>query len=310
MGDTTHIGWCDRTFNPWIGCTKISPGCKNCYAETLMDKRYHKVEWGPEGTRVRTSESYWKKPLKWNGIGWLQCQNCSWRGEATSCGVTPRGRLCCPLCSRSILLPTRQRVFCASLADVFEDKPELVEWRKDLFKLIRETPGIDWLILTKRPENIKEMMLDCSDYDWEYSNIWFGTSVENQLTAEQRIPHLLSLPAWITFVSVEPMLGRVDLRKLSLPGVYIDSLGRSRFDYGADGLGVGAPIRKGIDWVICGGESGPGFRSMDPEWAFHLASQCFLAGVPFFMKQMGGHPDKRDQVHDIPPHLFSQEFPR
>jgi protein gp37 len=129
MAENSNIEWTHHTFNPWIGCTKVSDGCKNCYAENLMDKRYGRVKWGPQGTRVRTSEANWKKPLKWN-------REAEAKGE-------------------------RHRVFCASLADVFEDKPdqpEMEQWRLELLELIIKTPYLDWLLLTKRPENVRGMV--------------------------------------------------------------------------------------------------------------------------------------------------------
>jgi protein gp37 len=147
------------TFNPWLGCTKVSDGCKHCYAETLMDKRFKRVKWGPAGRRERTSAANWRKPLAWNK-------------EAKE-----QGR--------------RAKVFCASLADVFEDKPdqpEMAEWRDDLFSLIGQTPYLDWLLLTKRPENVHEMIersnshsySDAGMWFYAHSNVWIGTSVETQ----------------------------------------------------------------------------------------------------------------------------------
>jgi len=130
--ENSKIEWTDHTFNPWIGCTKVSAGCKNCYAEAFMDKRLKRAKWGAQGTRVRTTEQYWKKPLAWNK-------------KAEKAGV-------------------RQRVFCASLADVFEDHPaqreEMAQWRTDLFNLISETPWLDWLLLAKRPGNVLAMVPD------------------------------------------------------------------------------------------------------------------------------------------------------
>jgi protein gp37 len=126
MGENSKIEWTDHTFNPWIGCTKVSDGCKHCYAEALMDKRYGRVKWGPQGTRQRTSADNWRKPLQWN--------------------------------KQAVKEDKHYRVFCSSLADVFEDNPQLTEWRADLFNLIAETPNLDWLLLTKRPENINRMV--------------------------------------------------------------------------------------------------------------------------------------------------------
>jgi len=127
--ENSKIEWTDHTFNPWIGCQHVSPGCDHCYAETLMDQRYGKVQWGPHGQRRRTSEDYWKKPIRWNGHA---------RTFKEQHGHRPR-------------------IFCASLADVFDNKVP-AEWRSDLFDLIRQCRGLDWLLLTKRPQNVKKML--------------------------------------------------------------------------------------------------------------------------------------------------------
>lgn len=238
MGENTHIEWCDHTFNPWIGCSKVSPGCEHCYAEKLMDKRMGKVKWGPQGTRLRTSDANWRKPVAWNR-------------KAAEAGVM-------------------HRVFCASLADVFEDRPEVVGWRSELFELIRATPNLVWLLLTKRPENVMSMAGSIP------YNVWLGTSVENQATADERVPHLLGCPAALRFVSVEPLLGPVDferggwslLRRLESP--------RRKVHW-----------ERGVDWIIVGGESGPKARPMHPQWARSIRDQCREAGVPFFFKQWG-----------------------
>lgn len=241
------------TFNPWAGCQKVSPGCKHCYAETLMDTRYGKVKWGPDGTRVRTSDANWRKPLAWN----RQAEK--------------EGR--------------RLRVFCASLADVFEDREEVAPWRADLFKLIEKTLMLDWLLLTKRPENIEPMLraittpggtLDA----WRllgtgyYSNVWLGTSVENQEAADERIPKLLAAPAKVRFLSCEPLLGPVDLSWYVAPQFAADD---PRHE----------PWRNGIEWVIVGGESGPQARPMHPDWVRTIRDDCQGTGVPFFFKQWG-----------------------
>jgi len=194
MGENSKIEWCDHTFNPWVGCSKVSTGCKNCYAENMMDKRFGRVQWGVSGTRSRTSAANWEKPLSWNR-------------KAKEEG-------------------TRPRVFCGSLCDIFEDRPELVEWRRDLLSLIVDTPNLDWLLLTKRPENVNRMinevcgLVERSQWFGEWLNInkhiWIGTSVENQETADKRIPELLKIPAAVRFLSAEPMLGPVVLARVPM----------------------------------------------------------------------------------------------
>lgn len=279
MAENSKIEWTDHTFNPWIGCSKVSAGCKNCYAETLMDKRYGRVQWGDNGTRVRTSDANWRKPL-------------TWAKKARATG-------------------TRPRVFCSSLADVFEDRPELEVWRDDLFQLIADTPELDWLILTKRPENIERMMnpaptervpvpcLGGGDY---LPNVWLGTSVEDQSSADKRIPELLKVPARVRFLSVEPLLGPVDfedVKQTVAPGFFGDCLKWYHMGNCHVKEGLHYPV---INWVIVGGESGPGARPMDPAWGRSIRDQCREAGVPFFMKQM-------DKVKPIPDDLMIRQFP-
>lgn len=276
MGENSAISWTDNTWNPWIGCTHVSEGCRNCYAEADFDKRRHVAEWGPGKPRVRTSEANWKKPLAWNR-------------KAEKNG-------------------TRPRVFCASLADWLD--PEVpAEWLADLLALIFETPNLDWLLLTKRPELWRERLTNAYEWCFEHgmkkdalncfiqawiqgreipSNVWIGCTVENQ-KATSRIPHLLQIPARVRFLSCEPLLGPVDLSAVERPDdAYMKSHGHT---------GAVATIdepddylywqKKGIHWVICGGESGPPARPMHPDWARGLRDQCVSAGIPFHFKQWG-----------------------
>lgn len=255
MGENSKIEWTDHSFNPWIGCQKVSPGCQFCYAEQLMDKRYGRVEWGPQGTRQRTSEANWRKPLQWNR-------------QAKADGI-------------------RRKVFCASLADVFEDRPELETWRADLFALIEQTPALDWLLLTKRPENVNGMVPDhwrWPDVGWPL-NVWMGTSVEDQQRADERIPHLLKIPARMRFLSCEPLLGPVDLQALWLPEKCWHCDEELHGELGRCWCGVCHYSE--IHWVIAGGESGHNARPMHPDWARSLRDQCQVAGIAYHFKQWG-----------------------
>lgn len=251
MGERTGIAWTDHTFNPWRGCTKVSAGCANCYAAT-MSRRNPAVlgEWGPHGQRAMAAPSYWRLPAQWNKA-------------AKRDGV-------------------RRRVFCASLADVFEDRPELDAPRRSLFAAIAATPNLDWLLLTKRPENIVRLWPGTSVTDPPmvemggsrvFANLWLGVSVEDQATADARIPVLLDTPAALRFVSYEPALGPVDFR---------DHFGRYRE--------IGSDLLPGPDWVIVGGESGPQARPFDVAWARSVVGQCKAAGVACFVKQVGANP--------------------
>lgn len=247
MGENTKIEWAHHTFNAWEGCTKVSDGCKFCYAEARSE-RFHSVQWGPLGKRRRTSESNWKQPMRWNR-------------KASDLGI-------------------RYRVFCSSLADVFEDKPnqpEMDEWRRDLFHMIGQTRNLDWLLLTKRPENVERKIVKATGRyadAWltDCKNVWIGTSVENQEQADKRIPELLKIPASVRFLSMEPLLGPVDL---------------SMWLHDTPEDDDGAPYPGVIDWVIVGGESGTHARPMHPDWVRSIRDQCQAAGVPFLFKQWG-----------------------
>jgi protein gp37 len=192
----------------------------------------------------------------------------------------------CPHCEEDTLFDTRQRVFCASLADVFEDNPQLANWRGELFDLIEATPNLDWLLLTKRPERIFSLGTDAVGEvfdNWMARNphVWLGTSVESQEHFIPRTTELLKTYAKIHWLSVEPMIRPV------------------RF----------IPWTNQIDWVICGGESGSKYRPMDLEWARDLRDDCRNLSISFFMKQLGGHPNKRDSMSDFPEDLRIREFP-
>ena len=269
MGADGKIEWTDHTFNPWIGCTKISPACDHCYAETWAQRYGQANLW--QGERRRTSANNWRQPLRWNA-------------EAERAGV-------------------RKRVFCASLADVFDNQVDGA-WRCDLWDLIHVTPHLDWLLLTKRPQNMAVMLPQkargaLADWGDGWPNVWLGTTVENQTEAEKRIPYLLSRPAAKRFLSCEPLLGPVNLRKITTgERRYIDAITGAR---GASGLPAPFPEclesvpaldpafshQPRIDWVIAGGESGPGARPSHPEWFRALRDQCVSVGVPFFFKQWG-----------------------
>ena len=282
MAETT-IEWCRRmrangsftpgyTFNGHRGCTRVSAGCAHCFAATLS-KRNPAVlgVWGKDGTRTVAAEAYWRLPIKWD--------------------------------AKAKVAGERHIVFSADLGDVFEDwqgpmldakKRELrrnrltgkwghwpgpsdehepvtmADVRTRLFNLILATPNLDWLLLTKRPENIPAMVPESWMTEGFPRNIWAGTSIENQATADERIPHLLRVPAAVRFLSVEPMLGPIDFRKV--PG--FNRVGESLAGW----------------WCIVGGESGPGARPFDLAWARSIVAQCKAAGVPTFVKQLGSSP--------------------
>jgi len=222
MGFNSKIEWTTHTFNPWWGCTKVSDGCKFCYAELLSNRYGHNV-WGAGKQRRLLSNKHWQQPLKWNVL-------------AEAEGI-------------------RYRVFCASMADVFEEDAPASEVSR-LWQIISQTPMLDWQLLTKRPERITASLPD--DWGVGYRNVWLGTSIEDERVIN-RIDHLVRVPAAVHFLSLEPLIG--PLRNLPL---------------------------KNIQWVIVGGESGPRARSIDEEWVLDIRRQCRAAEVPFFFKQWGG----------------------
>jgi len=253
MVENSNIEWTHHTYNPWIGCQKVGPGCDHCYAET-WDARFNGARWGADAERQRTSQANRNKPIIWNR-------------KAMNAGE-------------------RHRVFCASLADVFDNHASILpEWRADLWAMIRQTSHLDWMLLTKRPGNIAKMLP--ADWGDGYPNVWLGCTVVNQAEADRDIPKLLAAPAKVRFLSMEPLLGRVDLRRwigcdpiIGGLSSYCDQDGYARQD-------IGGGIIDGLHLVIVGGESGRHARPMHPDWVRSLRDQCVEAGVAFHFKQWG-----------------------
>lgn len=288
MSDRSAIEWTDSTFNPWIGCTKVGPGCDHCYAEAQMDKRFVRARWGPGQARVRTSVANWRTPLAWDVRPFYECGNCRWRGDS----LLNDG---CPRCDDNpihAIKSARRRVFCASLADVFDNEVDPA-WRADLFALIRATPNLDWLLLTKRIGNASRMIAEAVSSlprdaacgtgqfnhtpmaQWPWPNVWLGATICNQAEADRDIPKLRGTPAHVRFLSIEPMLGPINL-----------DLGWNNDLARWDSTGRPLPLRR-IDWVIAGGESGPRARPSHPDWFRSLRDQCADFGTPFLFKQWG-----------------------
>lgn len=253
--ENSNIAWTDHTHNIWIGCTKVSEGCKFCYAEKWDQRMKGGKSWGPGAPRIPLSDAYWRKPLAWQ--------------------------------KQALVSGERPRVFCSSLADVF-DHEGLPDQRKRLWETVKQTPNLDWLILTKRPENIVPMLP--SDWGNGYPNVWMGTTTEDQKSYEKRVPILAAVPAAVRFLSCEPQLSEIDFGSGPYP----------------------------FDWVIFGGESGS-VRPFDPTWVKKPFEVLREAGVAVFMKQMGSvwakahsTPDdkKGDNMGMWPAFSRVREFPK
>lgn len=225
MAEISAISWCDATFNPFIGCSKVSAACDHCYAERDNSRRGWVPGWGPGVPRRRTSAANWQQPLKWNR-------------KAALTGYKPR-------------------VFCASLADVFDNEAPQA-WRDDLWQLLRKTPNLRWILLTKRIGNAAKMLPP----DWPFQNAGLMSTLENQEVWDRDYPKLARTPAAWHGISAEPLLGRID-------------------------IGNARP-----DWIITGGESGPGFRNLDMDAVRFMRDQCARNGITFHHKQNGGFRGK------------------
>lgn len=223
MARNSRIEWTTHTFNPWWGCVKLSPACKHCYAESWA-KRVGSDVWGINADRRFFGDKHWSEPARWDAL-------------AAASGE-------------------RARVFCASMADVFENRRDLDIHRTRLWSLIEATPNLDWLLLTKRPELVADLVPWKTDWP---SNIWLGTTVENQEYAEERLPHLTAIQAAVRFISAEPLLGPIDI----------------------------GPWTRQLDWVITGGESGPKARPSSPSWFRDLLNLCMASDIAFHFKQWG-----------------------
>lgn len=271
----SKIQWTDHSLNFWWGCLKVSPGCERCYAETFS-KRVGRNIWGPAQTTDR-----WRTKGPWYDIR-------KWDVAATKAGI-------------------RQKVFVMSMGDFFEDHPQLPPWRQEACQILEDLQSLDIQLLTKRPENVLQMVPDHWVKNWP-PHIWIGTSVENQATADERIPELANIPAAVHFLSCEPLLERIEL--FNVDGEI--SQRASPHLYSAELL----------DWIIIGGESGHGARPFDLGWAYDLVAQCQSVGIPVFVKQLGSNPighsgqnypitdSKGGDMGEWPSELRIREFPK
>lgn len=248
MGKNTAIEWCDHTFNPWWGCSHASAGCDHCYAREVARRFSDRPCWD-NAPRKLFGDRHWNEPRRWNKT-------------AAKAGV-------------------RHKVFCGSMCDVLEETVGLLEVRRQLFGLIDETPQLDWLLLSKRPENASRLLPSSwFNGDWP-SNVWVGTTIEHDRVAFARLQALCGLPAPVRFVSCEPLLGLTDLL-MWLPGIHVADC-----DMDDDCVCGARHPMESVNWVIAGGESGMKARACDPEHALWLRDQCQQREVPFFFKQWG-----------------------
>jgi len=281
MADNSAIEWTDHTWSPWLGCTKLSPACDHCYAAALA-RRFESTGWPQYQAGVprrRTGLAGWKKVL-------------GWQRKAKANGVRPR-------------------VF-PSLCDPF-DAEVAIDWCFDFLAGIDATPDLDWLVLTKRPKVAADRLhawAQATKRTAPPANLHLGVTAENQAMADLRIPQLLAIAGLTTrFVSIEPMLADIDLTSICTGHYFIDALrGMKYHDAPEDGPPGATEACAKIDWVICGGESGPDSRPAHPYWFRRLMGQCVAAGVAFFFKQWGDwapHSNEHDpkletvDVHDV-----------
>jgi len=304
MGENSKISWTDHTFNPWWGCAPVvgDPACAHCYARMFAKRVGFGHCWGVEGG-VRGfrlfGDKHWDQPRKWNQ-------------KAAKDGV-------------------RRRVFVASMADVFDDNPILHAERKRLWKLIEECTNLDWLLLTKRPQNAQAMVPSSWIDEWP-EHVWSGVTAGTQAIADERIPILASIPARVRFVSAEPLLERVEFFQPCPTCCPPKGRAESFWEMGSLGAGctdcmnTGLDMPTGFDWLIVGGESGPGARHFGLPWARSIVRQCQSVGIPVFVKQLGAfatdwnHGDDRDRVKlrhrsgadpaEWPEDLRVREYPR
>jgi len=265
MSEQTSIEWCHHTFNPWWGCQEAGPGCDHCYARGMAERFYPKQQlWGVGSSRMVFTSGFGKSedpdPKHWNAP-------LAWNKKAQRDGV-------------------RRRVFCLSMGDWADNHPVATEQRVHLWPLIKRTPWLDWLLLTKRIGNARAMLP--ADWGDGYPNVWLGATVVDQAEADRDIPKLLATPARVRFLSIEPMLGPVDLATIH----NTTSLGEGQpylhplSGCVSDGHGDVCSVER-IDWVIAGGESGPKARPAHPDWLRSLRDKCAAAGVAFMLKQWG-----------------------
>ena len=263
----TKIEWADHTINPVVGCSKCSPGCDNCYAEKMAYRL----------SKMPATVAKYAGVVDENG----------WTGKVSALDLTCFDKLPKKPC----------KVFVGSMTDIFQQKIAIGEYSKSFLPMIFDAmasfPQHTFMLLTKRPENMKAWI----DFTLEacveetLPNLWLGTTVCNQQEADKNIPLLLATPAAKRFVSVEPMLGAVDLQAYTLPVCPTCERGVDNSNGNAESRWCQTCGNEqgiiGLDWVICGGETGPGARPMHPDWVRGLRDQCQLAGVPFFFKGWG-----------------------
>jgi protein gp37 len=268
MAKKTGIAWTDSSFNGWVGCTKVGPGCDLCYAEATNIRFAKGANWGAGAPRKLSSDGYWNLPLHWN--------------------------------KAALKSGKRHLVFCASLADVFDNEvPQ--EWRDRLWAVMKATPALTWQIVTKRIGNAKKMLP--ADWGDGYPNVWLLATVVNQEELNRDLPKLLTTPATIHGLSVEPLLAPIDLAKAA------------DINPETAHLWLDTDRVYGLDWVIVGGESGRRARPFQQKWALDIMRDCEALGIAFFFKQAGSncvdatYTGKGDVKEEWPAYFQNQQWP-
>jgi protein gp37 len=282
VAEHTRIAWADGTFNSWWGCTRITKACKNCYAEA-QSRRFGESVWGDNAPRRFFGDKHWNEPIRWNR-------------KAEKEGV-------------------QRRIFAGSMCDVFEDRRDLFFPRMRLFRLVEDTPFLTWMFCTKRPQNYHRL-LPASWLGGPRPNVWLLATASDQDEFDTAANELIRVPAMVRGISVEPMLGPISRAQQWMQRGWFRSpcpAHTKRFELECvDCIRQPTQDLPRINWVVVGGESGPGARPVQSSWVRALRDQCADTRTAFFFKQMGsrGHKGKGAELTDIPEDLQIKEFPQ
>jgi protein gp37 len=275
----SKIEWTQKTWNPVVGCDKVSAGCKNCYAMRMAYRLKHNPNKAIAKKYAETAYKTTGGSINWTGK--INIDHNAFKEPVNNKKATV--------------------YFVNSMSDLFHEGVSF-ETIIDVFCVMSKTPWHTYQVLTKRAERMLEFMTNCAynPYGTPFEplkNVWLGVSVEDQKAADERIPYLLEAPAAVRFLSCEPLLGPVDISSWFYPkeiiGTEVSNIEETEF----------SKLEQSVHWVIAGGESGPGARPMHPDWARSLRDQCHTAGVPFFFKQWGEYYTHYETIGNHKPHF-------